>query len=429
MYYSDQPISRPNEDLFGRAPFALTLARAIDQLRVARDGFVIAICGEWGSGKTSVLRLVRRYLLHVEMERASEKPLNWETNAAPKTLAELDAMADTFEHVAPQIASLEALNKDTARCSRDGRWRELRRWLDTDESAEIADRYWQLKNYVNAHPRTIVIPFSPWLVSTRAELAFALLSDMAKQLGDRLGADVRAAFGDLLNRLSEISPLAAAGVDLATHGIGGSILRAFGQSAAKVGKRLTTGPTLDELRNRLKDVLNKLEHQRILVVIDDVDRLTPSEALEMVSFVKSLGDLPNVVYLLSYDDEKLASLIGSAVDVDGHSFLEKIVQYSVHLPLIDSDDLVRALTADLGKLVGDLSDADQRRLSYAWFNVLRQYMRTPRDIRRFVNSVAFARSGLADYTDAVDLVLLEALRLYEPALYEYVREHLSDLTG
>jgi predicted KAP-like P-loop ATPase len=55
MRYSDRPISKPSEDLLGRSGFALQLARAIDQLTIANEGFVIAILGAWGSGKTSVI--------------------------------------------------------------------------------------------------------------------------------------------------------------------------------------------------------------------------------------------------------------------------------------------------------------------------------------------------------------------------------------
>jgi hypothetical protein len=42
MHFSDQPIARPSEDFLGRKTFALALARAVDTLAPARDGFVIA---------------------------------------------------------------------------------------------------------------------------------------------------------------------------------------------------------------------------------------------------------------------------------------------------------------------------------------------------------------------------------------------------
>jgi ABC-type Na+ transport system ATPase subunit NatA len=141
MRYSDKPITRVRQDLLGRASFALTLARAIDNLSVAREGFVIAILGEWGSGKTSIIQLVCRYLLHLEMQRASQSALGSEITAQPKTLIELETMAEAFETVEPRIAYLYTLNKDISRAGRDARWRELRRYVENDSAADVADRY------------------------------------------------------------------------------------------------------------------------------------------------------------------------------------------------------------------------------------------------------------------------------------------------
>ena len=149
----------------------------------------------------------------------------------------------------------------------------------------------------------------------------------------------------------------------------------------------------------------------------------------MVSLVKSVGDLPNVVYLLSYHDVKLEELIGTAINIDGHEFLEKIIQYAIILPPVDQDDLWRLFSADLQTIFGNLSPEDQHRLGYEWHFTLRFYLEKPRDIRRFINALAVAHSNLGDYTDAMDLILLIVLQIFEPDVYWLVRRNLSDLTG
>jgi ABC-type dipeptide/oligopeptide/nickel transport system ATPase component len=107
MRYSDHPILRPTQDLLGRAGFSLQLARAVDQLAIAEDGFVISIIGEWGAGKTSVLELVIRFLRHIEMERASQEPIFDDRTAVPKSISELEDMSETFELVEKRILSLQ----------------------------------------------------------------------------------------------------------------------------------------------------------------------------------------------------------------------------------------------------------------------------------------------------------------------------------
>src|SRR5262249_46344082 len=151
---------------------------------------------------------------------------------------------------------------------------------------------------------------------------------------------------------------------------------------------MTSGPSLDDLKQELSRLLSRIKGRQILVLIDDLDRLTPPEALEMVSVVKSLADLPKVIYLLAYEEGRLSQLIDAASNADGHSYLEKIIQYPVHLPRIDSDDLSRLLNVDLVALLPGLSEGDGIRLQYTWREVLRVYVSTPRDVRRLVNSFA-----------------------------------------
>ncbi|WP_115789975.1 KAP family P-loop NTPase fold protein [Arthrobacter silvisoli] len=58
MTRGDNPIESPNEDLFGRASLAEELHNLLDLLP-SREGHVVALTGAWGSGKTSLLNLVR----------------------------------------------------------------------------------------------------------------------------------------------------------------------------------------------------------------------------------------------------------------------------------------------------------------------------------------------------------------------------------
>ena len=82
---------------------------------------------------------------------------------------------------------------------------------------------------------------------------------------------------------------------------------------------------------------------------------------------------------------------------------------------------------DLEPLLSELSEEDSRRLHYAWREVLRFYITTPRDVRRLINSFAVAIAAVGDFTDPVDLLILETLRLFEPNLYQYVRRNVGNL--
>jgi hypothetical protein len=169
MKHSDRPIFRPREDLLGRARFALSLARALDNLTVAKDGFVIAVMGEWGSGKSSVVEMTTRFLIHLEMERASQAP-------EKQTIESLEPLAEAFDKVRDKIAEYDPLNLNLSMAHYVYRRNLFRSWLGGEEEADRADRYWTLLQTIQKERHTLQIRFSPWLIAGRAELASACRS-------------------------------------------------------------------------------------------------------------------------------------------------------------------------------------------------------------------------------------------------------------
>jgi predicted KAP-like P-loop ATPase len=429
MRHSDRPIYRPDQDVFKRSAFASALANGIDKLAPAENGYVIAVNGEWGSGKSSVIELVLRYIFHIEMIRLSEESIPPDRDPKHINMSQVEAMACIYERIAGRINYLDNQNLNTDMWEPISRKNDFLHWLGSEDEADLADYYWRAKVRLKKSQRTIVLRFTPWLFSGRVELATALLSELGRTLGQRLGDDVRNAFGRVLARLAELAPLGGAGLDLAS-GFGiGRILTAGSPLLKKAADRLTAGPSLDELRSGLKQALSALVNRQVLVIVDDLDRLTPAEALEMISLVKGLGDLPNVIYLLSYEEKLLANLLRKALRMDGKEFLGKIVQYSVYLPIIDKDDLYNLLINDLKDEIGEMIANQRERFTFAWLYVIRQYLRTPRDVRRLVNNFSFAKSALAEQTDALDLLILEVLRLNDSQVYMWIRENLSELVG
>lgn len=65
-YFADNPILTASEDLLQRSKFVERIVREIDMID-ASQGHVLAVTGQWGSGKTSVLNLVKDCLQNKEM--------------------------------------------------------------------------------------------------------------------------------------------------------------------------------------------------------------------------------------------------------------------------------------------------------------------------------------------------------------------------
>src|SRR5690606_26651920 len=87
----------------------------------------------------------------------------------------------------------------------------------------------------------------------------------------------------------------------------------------------------------------------ILVVMDDLDRLTPQELLVVFKLIRLVGNLPNVYYLVSFDEQTLIDIL-CRTDLVGsdpqraREFIEKIIQVRLDLPAFRDRDAL-ALTS------------------------------------------------------------------------------------
>ena len=68
---ADQPLSDPSKDRLHRGLFASELARSIVSVD-PQKGFVYALTGPWGSGKTTVLKFTEKSL---DLSRPEPSPL------------------------------------------------------------------------------------------------------------------------------------------------------------------------------------------------------------------------------------------------------------------------------------------------------------------------------------------------------------------
>ena len=104
--------------------------------------------------------------------------------------------------------------------------------------------------------------------------------------------------------------------------------------------------TKDELKDKLKD-LNK----KIIVVIDDIDRLTNPQIRDIFQLVKQVADFPNIVYVLVMDKEVVCSALEKVHNMDGNEYLEKIIQVPFEIPETKKDNLYSILRDRINKII------------------------------------------------------------------------------
>jgi len=130
------------------------------------------------------------------------------------------------------------------------------------------------------------------------------------------------------------------------------------------------------------------QNKRFLVVIDDIDRLSPDEALLIFRLVKSVGFLPNIIYLLVYDRQLAEKIVSGRFPSEGPHYLEKIIQASFELPEPQTYDLQKHLLDQIKAICGEIPQNTKDRFLNIFYDGVAPEMRTPRDIIKFSNSLS-----------------------------------------
>jgi predicted KAP-like P-loop ATPase/DNA-binding transcriptional regulator YiaG len=371
---NDRPIRSESEDILGLASFADSLARSLTEM-APDDGLVISVEGEWGAGKTSALELAQRRIIAREVARE-----------LGKSVAELDKR---------------------------------------DWSSVEAD--W---NKIIARRRTHVVRFNPWNFSGQENLVKAFFAEIGAVIGHAPEGPIARAIKKITDYLPSAGAVIGGGIGavaigLPAAGVGSSAGRALGEG---VQKRFQIPETLEAAKRELADALGK-SGKLIIVIIDDLDRLLPGEMRAMFSLVKSLGDLPNVIYVLSFDRTAVTEALRNSQEPIETEFLEKIVQVQLKLPPPWESKIRQLFFSRLDSVVGKIAPNDLDRWQRAFLDCVAPYIQTPRDVVRFSNTLQVIWPAIEGDVDLTDLVLLTILQLFEPSIYQNVFQNIELLAG
>lgn len=266
-----------------------------------------------------------------------------------------------------------------------------------------------------------VIDFAPWIVSGHQDLISAFFKVLAEKMGKRPSKKsiwarwVKGSTEGIVTAVGKVGVL----VD-PTFGVASGAAKVVGTTFDKVLEKYLEEPSLQKAYQELKDEL-KAKGRKYLVIIDDIDRLQRDEIRYVMQMVKTVGRLPNVIYLLAYDRDIVWSALDEPTTAKrvGPNFAEKIVQHELELPKPLADDLLSILDKECAFLIGPTPN--NSRWQYIVRDGVRRWIRHPRDIFRFANAMKFSWTALEGEIDPQDLYAMEGLRLFDEAIFNWLR--------
>jgi predicted KAP-like P-loop ATPase len=285
-------------------------------------------------------------------------------------------------------------------------------------------------NFVKAeliqHKDIILAEFNPWHFNDSNALLKSFFETLSNSLGKSLSTHKEDIGKWLENYVGILAPINF------TFGL---LQVSPGAAAKDMGKQLSTVDVI-ELKNRLGKLLND-ENKRLVVIIDDIDRMDRQEIQAMFKLIKVSADFSSTIYLLAFDENMVASALseqyGAKDSRSGRDFLEKIIQVPLHLPKADKISLRKLCFEFIEKALQDseieLPESQLQDFAFSFIKSLERKLHTPRLAKLYGNSLSFCLPLLRGEVNYVDLLLIEGLRIFYPSIYNCLRDNPEIVLG
>ncbi|WP_144466157.1 P-loop NTPase fold protein [Bacillus sp. FDAARGOS_235] len=206
-------------------------------------------------------------------------------------------------------------------------------------------------------------------------------------------------------------------------------LRGFGTiiSFKELVDRFKPGQSTDSLSDLKKEIemLLKDYPKRIVVYIDDIDRLEGSEIRMIFKLVRLVADFPKVTYILALDEEVVQKSLSSVYQFeekgnleDAKKYIEKFIQIPIYLPKPDFIDLYNLCEKQLNNIIEENNILDKNYTEI--IDSLIEQKLSLRDVSRYFNLVKFYLPFLKEEVNVKDLLYLILIQVSSPELYQYI---------
>ena len=262
----------------------------------------------------------------------------------------------------------------------------------------IMQRYLQ-----QAQREAIVMRFNPWLYDKETPLTKVFFEELRRTL---------APYSSKLSKSIDNYADLLLAVDNGWLKFAHQLLRQPQRSTAK---------QFDQLSRNIQELGRK-----VVIFIDDVDRLTREELLELFNLVRNSSNLPCLYFVLAYDKSYVLKTLQS----DGEHmtrYPEKILQEEYPLPKLAPDKMWTVLERCLSETQLGQEDEDKvsillTRLKLPALN-LPYHLMTIRMVKRMVNTFnsryeLLRKVGVAPF----DLFIFELIYYVYPSVYDYLKE-------
>lgn len=281
-----------------------------------------------------------------------------------------------------------------------------------------------IESFPNAEKRPVIIKFNPWNYSDQNQLIAQFFKELSLVLCRDDSTERHAKLGRAIQKYSRFfEPFSYVPTLSAIGGVAKAV-KSVGIAAEKAGEE--GAKNLSTVKSELNSLLKKID-KKLIIVIDDIDRLNNTETRQIFQLIKSLADFKNTVYMLAFDkDVVIDALKGSGLD-----YLEKVIQVPIEVPLISENKLQKFFFKKLDEIVADIP---QEKFNKAyWGNIyhsgIRYFFKNIRHVNRYINLLRIEYGLVKGNVNAIDFIAITAIKVFLPDVYAGIRDNKDIFAG
>jgi Cdc6-like AAA superfamily ATPase len=271
----------------------------------------------------------------------------------------------------------------------------------------------KLKNLFRSHNKKLkdllVLEFSPYRNHNENEVAqefFLMLSNSLSNYHGKLGPLLLVYAQKLTNLYTK--------KDLA-----GFLAKPVSSLQSKSAEELYT--TIDGL---LRDLGKK-----VVILVDDLDRLRTTEILEVLKLLRNTADFHNLIFVVAMDKEYVVRRLKDQGEISNARFIDKFFQLEFYLPEIRKENLQE----EFKKLVDSYIDTSSE-FKMSIENALQhpnslfdEYCTNYRDVKRLANQVRLEYSWTGKECDLKDFINFTCFKIRFPQVLSYINQERNEV--
>lgn len=289
----------------------------------------------------------------------------------------------------------------------------------------------------------IIINFNPWNVSTRKQLIGDFFTKLAKEIRKAPFPKIKIKnlkkicshaknkfFSKVPQKLEDLALLFKMSSYVIADPVTSVAMSKTSNAISDFNKLLSAEKKgLDEIKNKINTALSNID-TKIIIVIDDLDRLADTDIREIFQLVRSIADFKNTMYILAYDNEIVTKALDKIQKDKGERYIEKIVQVPIVLPKLNKADLTAIFMQKIEQFSFVYEKIDKNEfIENLNTNHFAGAFENIRDINRYLNVLKFEMSAIKQELYLYDFAVITLFKVFEPKFYEFIYNHFEIFTG